>query len=104
MYSDCGSVKWMFYETSPDCSDYEFDQGIIGGCLKPVSRIDMWRCFNFTVKSHTPYAGVVESFTFVDNICNIDNSAVGCAVESDSLVGGKSDKIISIRLNGRHYY
>ena len=94
-----GSVKWMFYETSPDCIDYVVETAITGSCSKPVSEIestDMWRCFNFTVKSHTPYAGVAESFMFVENICGIDNSAIGCAIESDGFVVGKSDKIVYI--------
>ena len=96
------SLQWVYYNKHETCNGIISSESEDSSCLKMPIKIaemnimtNMWRCFNFSQVSHSPFLGVTESFILFDNICPMDYSEVDCAVEVNGvLTGNYSNKVI----------
>ena len=42
---------------------------------------DYWRCYNYTIVSHSPHPNITESFIYIENICAQDWGYVKCSAD-----------------------
>lgn len=96
-----GTVHWFISLAQPDAR--ECDPRInTSDCsysnIRPIDEvpeIDAWRCFKYSVESHTPYQFVSESFLLFEGVCGVDGGNVLCCVDAERSMCSEARLIVA---------
>ena len=101
-----GPLNWFVRTETEDCPRWSSGSCVNNKIIKieKLAKADQWRCYKYSIESHTPHEGITESFIYFQNICAIDWGSVFCAADETGTVKSESGYITQKSEWNDYYY
>ena len=89
-----GPLTWYLQPETDECRRWDYTPSCASKeaflNMEDTSSLDAWRCYTYTIQTHSPHPDITESLIYFKNICPLDWGRVYCGTRgaNDVTTGG----------------